>query len=79
MLLLDEDIGHRTLIGDLLEGILYGGAVGHLIQLYEEVVGAKLAEEGLGRPAVGAVGFGEDHCSLGFSAISVFLPQASTG
>jgi len=73
MRLLDEDIGHGALIGDLLEGILYGGAVGHLIQLYEEVVGAKLAEEGLGRPAVGAVGFGEDHhAMIGDDALGLF-------
>jgi len=55
MHLFDEDIGHGALMGDLLEGILYGGAVGHLVQLHDEVVGAELAEEGLGRPAVATV------------------------
>lgn len=40
MLLADEDVGHGVLARDLPQGGLDGGAVGHLVQLDELVLGA---------------------------------------
>lgn len=59
VLLADEDVGHCALAGQLLEGVLDGGAIFLLVELKGVEVGVVVLEELLGLVAVGAVRLGE--------------------
>jgi len=60
VLLGDPGVGDGALARDLLEGVLDGAAVFHLVELEDGVVGVELVEGRLRLAAVGAVALGED-------------------
>merc|ERR1711915_1161377 len=60
VLLADENVGDRALVGHLFKGILNSGTVINLVELEDVCLCALLAEESLCRLAVRAVGLGED-------------------
>ena len=60
VLLSNEDVGHRALVGHLFKSILDIGSVINLIQLNDVGLNAVLAQESLRGLAMRAVGLGED-------------------
>lgn len=62
VLLVDEDVGHGALAGDLEERVLHLAAVLLLVQLVVRVLCAIAVEDALGVVAVRAVGLAEDDC-----------------
>ena len=64
VLLTDEDVRDRALMGHAFQSILNIGAVVDLVELDDVWLHAHLAEEGLGGFTVWPVGFGEDGCDV---------------